>query len=402
MRTLISRVLYWTVVLTLLTACTKPTIEEPTPDGIVFQADLSEVQPGQCTLLVWDVSVGFGVTLDGVTVNSRGNQEVCPTETTSYALEVDLGTSMEHREVEVRVSGPGQQPQTSPGGGGEGQGAVTVIPGVPAYQAESWIALGGPPGGLGYDIRMQPDNPDTMYVTDGFTGFFKSTNGGESWFPINVGIEPFPGAGTQAFSVTIDPHDYNTIWGGLQLSGHIYRSTNGGQTWEQRDNGLLFEDCLRSVRGITVDPSDPQVVYAGVEVGSTCWLHQTVSHRQELVRGEVYKSTDAGQNWRLIWQGDNLARYIWVDPRNSNRIYVSTGLFDRDAANSDIFNGVWGGVGILRSDDGGQTWIVLDQTNGLGGLYVPSLFMHPEDPDTLLAAVTYPADPGGEGSLRHP
>jgi photosystem II stability/assembly factor-like uncharacterized protein len=117
----------------------------------------------------------------------------------------------------------------------------------------------------------------------------------------------------------------------------------------------------------------------------------------EKVKGEVYKSTDAGENWTRIWDGDNLARYIWVDPRDNQRIYVSTGLFDRDAANSDIPGGIWGGVGILRSDDGGGTWDVISETHGLGGLYVPSLFMHPEDPDTLVATVTYPADPGGEG-----
>ncbi|HHS96757.1 MAG TPA: DUF1080 domain-containing protein, partial [Chloroflexi bacterium] len=266
-----------------------------------------------------------------------------------------------------------------------------AVGGIPAYQADSWVRLGGPPGGLGYDIRMQPDNPDIMYVTDAFAGFFKSTDGGQSWFPINEGIETSPGAGTTAFCVTIDPHDYNTIWGGLQLTGHIYRSADGGLTWEQRDNGLIFDDHPRSVRGITVDPNDPNVVYAGVEVGTG------VTHRMELVRGEVYKSTDGGLHWTRIWEGENLARYIWVDPRDSNHLYVSTGLFDRDAVNSDIPNGVWGGVGILRSTDGGQTWEVLGFDNGLGGLYVPSLFMHPEDPDTLVAAVTYPADPGGEG-----
>lgn len=270
--------------------------------------------------------------------------------------------------------------------------------GLPAYQAGSWIRLGGPPGGLGYDIRMQPDNPDVMFVTDGFTGTYKSVDGGLSWFVANNGVETAPGAGTTSFCATIDPHDYDTVWIGLQLSGHIYRSTDGGQTWEQRDNGLIFEDCLRSVRGITIDPNDANVVYAGVEVDSRCWAHQTLSRRQGVVRGEVYRSNDGGLNWTRVWEGENLARYIWVDPRNSDRVYVSTGIFDRDAYNSDIPNNVPGGVGILRSDDGGQTWEILDGENGLGGLYIPSLFMHPENPDILLAAVTSPAiTPGGEG-----
>jgi len=30
----------------------------------------------------------------------------------------------------------------------------------------TWVRTGGPLGGLGYDVRMRPDNPDMMYVTD--------------------------------------------------------------------------------------------------------------------------------------------------------------------------------------------------------------------------------------------
>jgi photosystem II stability/assembly factor-like uncharacterized protein len=383
----------------ILAGCGGQVATEPPQGKVIFLADPPEVQAGNCTVLVWDASSAFEVRLDGELVTLGGNREVCPSESSMYVLEVDLGTSVDRRELEVKVIGTGEGPAAGvePEPQEQASSPGPVVPGVPAYQSEGWISLGGPPGGLGYDIRMHPDNPDIMYVTDAFTGFFKSMDGGANWFPINAGIETSPGAGTQAFCVTIDPHDYNTIWGGLQLFGHIYRSTNGGESWEQRDTGLRFEDCLRSIRGITIDPNDQNTVYAGVEVDYGCKSKEKPPHRQALVYGEVYKSTDGGANWKVIWEGENLARYIWIDPRNSNRLYVSTGLFDRDAANSNIPNGVWGGVGILRSDDGGNTWTVLDEKNGLGGLYVPSLFMHPEDPDTLLAAVTYPADPGGEG-----
>jgi photosystem II stability/assembly factor-like uncharacterized protein len=114
----------------------------------------------------------------------------------------------------------------------------------------------------------------------------------------------------------------------------------------------------------------------------------------------VYKSTDGGLNWNRIWFGPSLARYVWVDPRNSNRLYVSTGIFDRDTANRDVERKFYGGVGILRSDDGGQTWTELNERNGLGGLYIPSLFMHPENPDTLLAAVTVNRSFGMDPSIN--
>ena len=189
------------------------------------------------------------------------------------------------------------------------------------------------------------------------------------------------------FSLTIDPHNYNTVWAGTQNGGHIYRSTDAGQTWQARDNGIEFEG--RSVRGITIDPNDANVIYAGVEVASFAWNGEPLVRGFDLTQGEVYKSTDAGQSWVRIWTGNNLARYVWVDPRNSNRLYVSTGIFDRDAADSNSFEGIGGGVGVLRSDDGGQTWMVLNEANGLNGRYVPSLFMHPQNPDILIAATSY-------------
>lgn len=39
-----------------------------------------------------------------------------------------------------------------------------------AASDEHWLRTGGPLGGLGYDIRMRPDNPDVMYVTDAYAG----------------------------------------------------------------------------------------------------------------------------------------------------------------------------------------------------------------------------------------
>jgi photosystem II stability/assembly factor-like uncharacterized protein len=177
------------------------------------------------------------------------------------------------------------------------------------------------------------------------------------------------------FCATIDPHDYDTIWIGTQFDGHIYLSEDAGQTWVQRDNGILPLVGEHSVRGITIDPNNPNIVYAAFEdFPSGAGIGP--------VWGEVYKSTDRGENWTRIWYGDNLARYVWIDPTNSQRVYVSTGIFDRIAGNAEK------GVGILRSDNGGSTWEVLSETHGLGGLYVPSLYMHPVTPTILLAAVS--------------
>ncbi len=328
--------------------------------------------------------------IDEEPVPEHGQMMICPTSTSAYLLTASLDEQTFRRQVEVMVDGgaePGiieQQP---------------IVPGTPAYLNGPWQRLGGPPGGLGYDIRMRPDNPEIMYVTDANAGIHKSVDGGMSWIPINQGITPFSAQLYPVFCVTIDPHNYDRIWIGTQFTGQIYLSLDGGETWQERDAGISYEGY--SVRGITVDPHNPDIVYAGVEVASATWNKEQLVKRFDLTKGEVYKSTNGGASWQRIWVGDNLARYIWVDPRNANRLYVSTGIFDRDAANSDIPNGVWGGVGILRSDDAGASWTVLDEKNGLGGLYIPSLFMHPENPDMLLAAVTNSSNAPGAYLTRN-
>jgi photosystem II stability/assembly factor-like uncharacterized protein len=259
-----------------------------------------------------------------------------------------------------------------------------------AYQATSWVNTGGPSGGLGYDVRMDPIDPDIMYVTDALAGVFKSMNGGSSWFPTNTGITHRLGPSSDSipvFSLTIDPNNSNRIWLGTQYSSGIYRSDNAGESWNLMNNGII--ESFLSVRGFTVEPENSDVVYMGAEISSSEWNGTPLPGLGlDMTKGVVYKTENAGQSWTRIWIGDNLARYIWIDPTNHDRLFVSTGIFDREAANSDPVGLVPGGVGILRSDNGGQTWTELDDANGLNPeeLYFGSLYMHPNDPDILLAA----------------
>lgn len=85
------------------------------------------------------------------------------------------------------------------------------------------------------------------------------------------------------------------------------------------------------VNSFTVDPSDPNVWYAGAPAGG------------------IWKSTDAGVNWIAL--ADDLPQIgvsgIAVDPNDSNIIYIATG--DDDGGDSDA-------VGVLKSTDGGNSW----------------------------------------------
>lgn len=253
---------------------------------------------------------------------------------------------------------------------------------------QTWVKLGGPIGGLGYDIRMRPDNPDIMYVTDANAGVYFSDNGGKTWEARNEGINMRLGATgdiVPVFSLTIDPNNPNIIWVGLQGLSGIYRSIDGGLSWEKRTTGIVENQGI-TFRGFSVEPGNSDTVYAAAEISPQRWAGRQQKGRQfDMTKGVVYKSIDSGEHWTAIWRGDNLARYIWIDPRNYDVLYVSTGIFDREAANTNVDTNEPGGVGVIKSTDGGQTWDTLDAEEGLTGLYVGSLFMNPENPDILLA-----------------
>ena len=269
-----------------------------------------------------------------------------------------------------------------PAPGDEGEKEPAELLGEPP----PWIRTGGPLGGLGYDVRMHPDDPDKMYVTDAYAGVFISDDGGQTWYPSNQGITDKTGESQDAipvFCLTIDPHDPDVIWVGTQFMGGLFKSSDGGKTWTRKTNGITIQDGL-TFRGITIDPVDPQTIYAAGEISSWSWSGQERMGREfDLTQGIVYKSNNGGESWNQIWRGDNLARYIWVNPEDNQTLYVSTGIFDREAANSDPISGKPGGVGVLKSTDGGLTW--RQANNGLKNLYVGTLFMHPEDPEILLA-----------------
>ncbi len=260
----------------------------------------------------------------------------------------------------------------------------------PVAARPDWVATGGPLGGLGYDVRIHPVTKTTMYVTDNFAGVVKSTDAGATWTATNSGITVRGGPSGDAytiFSLTIDPNNPDILWAGTQGEGGlfgIFKSINAGATWSIKSGGLTAPGDYGIVfRGFTVEPGNSNVVYAMSELPTA-----TNGREFNRTRGRVDKTTDGGSTWSVIWQGDNLARYFIIDPRDTRTLYLSTGIFDREANNSTCADGMTasqaGGVGILKSTDGGTTWAALN--NGLADLYVGSLRMHPTNPDILFAA----------------
>lgn len=100
-----------------------PQGEQPTPQGeqptgetqVDLGMDIGIIHPGECVMLHWNVQGGdfFGVDLNGESVSPSGEKQVCPNETTTYTLTVDVGNTVINREVMVTVVGTGQTPQQS-------------------------------------------------------------------------------------------------------------------------------------------------------------------------------------------------------------------------------------------------------------------------------------------------
>lgn len=251
----------------------------------------------------------------------------------------------------------------------------------PPPEGYDWIRTGGPPGGLGYDIRIHPQRTNEVLVTDNPSGINKSYDGGKTWYQRNEGITIRTGTSKEdipIFSVTIDPGNPENVWCGTQNSRGIFKSEDAGESWIIKDNGVT-EDGEISFRGFAIHPWNSDIVLAAAEITTE---DQGITFNK--TKGVIYKTTNGGNNWYPVWRGENLARVVLFDYLHPDTLYCSTGIFDREAYNSDGSAGIPGGVGILRSHDGGENWIPVNQ--GIDNLYTGYLEMHPVDPQVLYAA----------------
>jgi len=231
-----------------------------------------------------------------------------------------------------------------------------------------WTSTLGPPGGLGYDTRIDPRDPDIVYTTDQWAGMCKSYDGGYTWYPRNEGISSRFGPSLDSvpiFCCTIDPYDSNIVWCGTYGMRGVYKSFDKGESWVKMDRGIPDLGAM-SFRSFTIDPDDTNIVYTGVEVPVI---------GQNKSRGMIFKTIDGGDNWFMVLECDALVRYIVIDPEDTDVVYTATGIFDR-----------WDVVpeGILKSDDGGATWYPIN--DGIDNLVVGGLTMHPFDHNTLFCA----------------
>lgn len=242
-------------------------------------------------------------------------------------------------DVNVLYAGTGEAPIRG----------VTTSDGDGMYKStdagKTWQRIGLETVGQISRIRIHPTNPDVawvaaqgqIWVENDNRGVFKTTDGGKTWNHV-LKVAPDVGAAELAIDPTNPRILYAAMWengrkpwyiksGGTD--GGIFKSTDGGETWNKLTSGL---PTLVGKIGVDVVASQPSRVYAVVEA--------------EEGKGGVYRSDDFGANWSLMSTSRLVQSRPWyynritADPSDPDTVYVSNVTF-------------------MKSTDGGKTYDIL-------------------------------------------
>jgi photosystem II stability/assembly factor-like uncharacterized protein len=203
-------------------------------------------------------------------------------------------------------------------------------------------------------------DPDVVYIGGGETelrgnvqqgdGIYKTTDAGETW--THMGLASVQNVAR----VRIHPTDCNTAWVaafGLHSAENpergIYKTTDGGETWDL----VLSRDARTGGVDISVHPTNPDIVYAGLwEAWRKSWGMSSGGPGSGL-----FRSTDGGDSWTEITRNPGLPQEgligkvgVSVSPVDANRVYA---IIENDEG------------GVFRSDDGGDTWELVNQDRDL-------------------------------------
>ena len=261
----------------------------------------------------------------------------------------------------------------------------------------TWSPVSDLAGFSVHDIEFAPDGTVFAATQD---SVWTSSDDGASWTHRTLGIDP---NNDEVFDIAIDPGNPSTIWAGITAVGgsqtvNVMRSTNGGVNWEDRTPA--GHDSTMNCSGIAIDPNDPDTVIAvfrgdfgGGEVwvttnGGDAWDNRSDGLPTTPVSSVVYDGTrllvaggqnfgsqdfglfasdDLGVLWTPLHDGSwpsLVVTSIAVDPVDTQTIFVSTD-----------------GSGINRTIDGGTNWDI--GIGGTGALATQSVRLDPADAQTI-------------------
>jgi photosystem II stability/assembly factor-like uncharacterized protein len=264
-------------------------------------------------------------------------------------------------------------------GSGEGLRRPDLSTGDGIYKSadagKTWHHLGLRDGQQIAAILVDPHDPNRVLVAvlghpygpNEERGVFRSLNGGDNWEKVLYKDE-----NTGAIDLAFDPANPQTVYADMWASRRppwttggsysaagsgLYKSTNGGATWQPLTGGLpTWADGLGRI-GLGISPSDGNRIYALVDAKK---------------RSGLYRSEDAGQTWKLIndddrlWgRGDDFA-CVRVDPKNKDLLYVAN-------------------ISTYRSSNGGKDFTAIK--GAPGGDDYHTIWINPENPQIIALAV---------------
>jgi photosystem II stability/assembly factor-like uncharacterized protein len=230
-------------------------------------------------------------------------------------------------------------------GTGEEDSRNSISPGGGVYKSMdgglTWTLMGLEGSEHVGRIQVHPTNPDIVWVaalgahwrTNPERGLYKTTDGGETWRQVN-----FVSDRAGFVDVKLHPRDpdilFATSWERirgpyfLQSGGPgsaLWKSTDGGETWEKVEGGGLPETELGKMN-VAFAPSSPMIMYLMVEAAAP-------EDSDENNLNGLYRSADGGETWERMNTYNSRPFYyseVEVDPRDPNRVYFSSLRFSDD------------------------------------------------------------------------
>ena len=251
----------------------------------------------------------------------------------------------------------------------------------------TWIELENTPSLSIASIVVHPDQPDIIYAAGRAQPvLYKSENGGDTW------IEFFDAGASYArlFKTVLDPSNPDIIYVSAFRHNAVYGSLF------KIVNGIpadITNTIPRAIIDIAVDPTDSDTIYVSLHGES------------------IYKTTNGGNSWQNLDSMPIVGTFdIEIDPRNADTLYAAAIMGRRcpeELLPPSLFPSVApeeiGGHGVYKSEDGGSTWVNINQ----GVIKAPcrALLLHPTNPDVIYTAgaggVYLSVDGGESWSLQN-